>query len=147
MSKDYTISKGATPLMGYSMLCGQRLQMPLVGLLLCCFWGKVLHPQSRHHMLCFVMYDIQNNKVRKHVADYLESKGLKRIQLSVFFGELDRKVYKLVHETLLDIQVSYVNTDSLMMVPVSEDEVKSMKLIGKEVDFEFAIIRGNTMFF
>lgn len=106
-----------------------------------------LQKKPRHHMLCFVMYDIQNNKVRKHVADYLEAKGLRRIQLSVFFGEVDRKVYNLLHETLLDIQASYINTDSLMMVPVSEDEIKSMKLIGKEVDFEFAIIRKNTMFF
>lgn len=106
-----------------------------------------LAKKPRHHMLCFIMYDIENNRVRAKVAKYLEEKGLKRAQKSVFFGELDKRIYNQIHEVLLDIQSAYENTDSLLMVPVSEDEVKSMRLIGKEVDFEYAVFRGNTLFF
>lgn len=106
-----------------------------------------LQEKPRHYMLCFVMYDIENNRIRTKIAKYLEEKGLKRVQKSVFFGDIDKRVYKQVHEVLTEIQATYENTDSLMLVPVSEDEVKSMKLIGKEVDFEYAIIRKNTLFF
>lgn len=106
-----------------------------------------LTKKPKHHMLCFIMYDIENNRVRTKVAKYLEEKGLKRAQKSVFFGELDKRIYNQIHDVLLDIQSAYENTDSLMMVPVSEDEMKRMRLIGKEIDFEYAIFRGNTMFF
>jgi CRISPR-associated endonuclease Cas2 len=106
-----------------------------------------LTKKPKHHMLCFIMYDIENNRIRTKVAKYLEEKGLKRAQKSVFFGELDKRIYNQIHEVLLEIQSAYENTDSLMMVPVSEGEMKSMRLIGKEIDFEYAIFRGNTMFF
>lgn len=111
------------------------------------YYFETLQEKPRHHMLCFIMYDIENNRIRTKVAKYLEEKGLKRVQKSVFFGDIDKRIYKQVHEVLLEIQASYENSDSLMLVPVSEDEVKSMKLIGKEVSFEYAIIRQNTLFF
>lgn len=105
-----------------------------------------LAPKSIYNMLLFVMYDIENNRVRKKVADYLEAKGLKRIQKSVFFGELERKHYALLRETLLEIQASYENKDSLMLVPIAEDEFKKLYLIGKEVDFSLDLMRGSTLF-
>ncbi|MCC5917267.1 MAG: CRISPR-associated endonuclease Cas2 [Cryomorphaceae bacterium] len=111
------------------------------------FYFESLTKKPRHHMLCFIMYDIENNRIRTKVAKYLEEKGLKRAQKSVFFGELDKRIYNQIHDVLLDIQTAYENTDSLIMVPISEDELKRMRLIGKEVDFEYAIFRGNTLFF
>lgn len=106
-----------------------------------------LPPKTPYTMLLFIMYDIQSNKVRKKVADYLEAKGLKRVQYSVFFGELDRRHYQTVKETLLDIQVSYENEDSIMVVPIAEDEFRRLHLIGKEVDFELDLMRGSTLIF
>lgn len=106
-----------------------------------------LPAKTPYTMLLFIMYDIESNKVRKKVADYLEAKGLKRVQYSVFFGELDRRHYDKVKETLLDIQTSYENEDSIMVVPIAEDEFRRLHLIGKQVDFELDLMRGSTLIF
>ena len=52
--------------------------------------------KPRTDMICMVMYDIENNKVRKRIADYLQAKGLQRIQYSVFLGQVDRRIFKQI---------------------------------------------------
>ena len=41
-------------------------------------------------MLCLVVYDIPDNRVRTKVADICLDYGLQRIQFSAFLGELNR---------------------------------------------------------
>jgi len=107
----------------------------------------VYSKQSGLHMIYFVMYDIEDNKVRKEIAKYLEKKGLVRIQKSIFFGNTSRDVFNQVHQDLKEVNSVYENVDSIVLVPVSTDEIKAMKLIGSNIDFDIVMQNKNTLFF
>jgi len=103
--------------------------------------------KNHNKMLFFVMYDIANDKVRREVSDYLIQKGCVRVQKSIFFAALDRKVYNEISTTIKAVQEVYENDDSIFFVPVSTDEIRSMKVIGKNVDFDIIMGNRNTLFF
>ncbi len=98
-------------------------------------------------MLYFIMYDITNDKVRTSVAKYLERKGCLRVQKSIFFAETQRAVFNQIHSDLKEIQKLYDNQDSIFFVPVSTDQVRAMKIIGQNTDFDLVIGSKNTLFF
>lgn len=98
-------------------------------------------------MIFFVMYDIENNKVRRYIAKYLERKGCVRIQKSVFIAEGERKFYDDISTTLLTVQQAYENRDSLFVVPVSTDQLKAMKIIGQGFNRDVFANPPNTLFF
>ncbi|MEA3444485.1 MAG: CRISPR-associated endonuclease Cas2 [Bacteroidota bacterium] len=98
-------------------------------------------------MIYFVMYDIENNKVRTHIAKYLIKKGCSRVQKSIFLAETDRKTFSEIHKTLVEVQEVYDNNDSIFLVPISTDEIKSMKMIGQNIDFDMILSNRNTLFF
>lgn len=100
------------------------------------------HEPKRHTMLYFIMYDIENNKVRRLIARYLEKKGLIRIQKSIFIADTPYKEFETIRQTLKEVQEQYDNHDSILLVPISADEVRSMKIIGKNIDID--LITGNT---
>ncbi len=106
-----------------------------------------LGKKPRTAMICFIMYDITNNRIRTKVAEYLEEKGCVRVQKSIFLGQLERRVYREIQETLHTIQSSYDNNDSIFFVPVSEDEIRAMRVIGENIDMKFVLGRQNTLFF
>lgn len=87
-------------------------------------------------MTFFVMYDIASDKVRTLVAKYLERLGLSRVQKSVFMGCADTKVYDALKQNLAEVQAAYANDDSIIVIPVSADMTKSMRLIGHELDID-----------
>ena len=93
-------------------------------------------------MIFLIMYDIENDKVRTEIAKYLIRKGCTRIQKSVYMANLDKKIYNEIHQTLKEVQESYENNDSIIMIPVSSDLVRAMKIIGKNIDID--MITGNT---
>lgn len=99
------------------------------------------------NMIYFIMYDIENNKIRNHIAKYLLRKGCIRVQKSIFIADSDRKKYNELNSTLKEVQEMYENNDSIFFVPVSVDEIRAMKIIGKNVDFSMVIDTPNTMFF
>lgn len=105
-----------------------------------------LRKKPKAHMVYFVMYDIENNRVRTRISKYLEEKGLRRIQKSIFLGQTHQRDYEAIRKVLTEIQESYENSDSIIIVPVPEDLLKTMFLIGKEVDFELTLNRRNTVF-
>lgn len=98
-------------------------------------------------MLYFIMYDIENDKVRTSIAKYLKQKGCLRVQKSIFFAESERRVFNSIHSDLRHIQELYDNKDSIFMVPVSTDQVRAMKIIGQNTDFDLVIGNKNTLFF
>ncbi|MCS7017795.1 MAG: CRISPR-associated endonuclease Cas2 [Cytophagales bacterium] len=106
-----------------------------------------LKPKPIGYMLCFVMYDIEDNRIRKKIADYLVEKGLQRIQKSVFLGQLSQKVYQEIYQTMHALQAAYENEDTIIIVPVAEQDLRSMRLIGREIDMEITLGRANTLFF
>jgi CRISPR-associated endonuclease Cas2 len=99
------------------------------------------------HMLFFIMYDIEHNKIRTHIAKYLLRKGCHRVQKSIFLAQLTRKTYEEIHQTLKEIQETYDNHDSIFLVPIAEDELRAMRVVGKNLDFELITDKKNTLFF
>lgn len=98
-------------------------------------------------MICFILYDISNNKIRTHIAKYLEEKGCFRVQKSVFMAQLNRKLYLDIVSSITAIQEGYDNSDSVFFVPVSEDEIRGMKIIGKNLNFDLILRRKHTLVF
>ena len=78
-------------------------------------------------MLFFVMYDIESNKVRQQIAKYLLKMGCFRVQRSIFLAELDPEKYERIRSDLTEVQSYYDNHDSILIVPVSTELIKSMK--------------------
>lgn len=98
-------------------------------------------------MLFFVMYDIESNKVRQQIAKYLLKMGCFRIQRSIFLAELNSEKYERIRSDLTEVQSYYDNHDSILIVPVSTELVKSMKIIGKSIDVDIIMRTKNTLFF
>lgn len=98
-------------------------------------------------MLFFVMYDIESNKVRYQVSKYLLKLGCFRIQRSIFLAELNPEKYEQIRSDLTEVQAFYENHDSILIVPVSTDLLKSMKIIGKSIDVDIIMRTRNTLFF
>ena len=99
------------------------------------------------NMLFFVMYDISSNKVRNQVVKYLIQKGCTRVQRSIFLADLDTKVYNEIREDLAAVQQAYENEDSILIVPLSTDYLKSMKIIGQNIDIDVITKCKHTLFF
>lgn len=99
------------------------------------------------NMLFFVMYDIESNKVRRQVVKYLEKKGCFRVQKSIFLADLSNKLYDEIRRDLAEVQAAYDNNDSILVVPVSTDMLRSMKIIGQQIELDVIMHTKNTLFF
>lgn len=98
-------------------------------------------------MIFFIMYDIENNKVRTHIAKYLKKKGCVRVQKSIFLASTERIVFNEIHTTIKEVQEVYDNNDSVFFVPVSVDQLRAMKIVGQSINYELIIGSKNTLFF
>ena len=99
------------------------------------------------NMLFFVMYDISSNKVRNLVVKYLIKQGCTRIQKSIFLADLDSKTYEQIKTDLTEVQAAYENKDSILVVPLSTDYLKAMKVIGQNIDVDIITHAKSTLFF
>ena len=99
------------------------------------------------NMLFFVMYDIESNKVRRHIAKYLIKKGCTRIQRSIFLADLSSILYEEIKKDLAEVQAMYENSDSILIVPISVNYLESMKIIGQNLDIDIIAHKKNTLFF
>ncbi|MGC8866165.1 MAG: CRISPR-associated endonuclease Cas2 [Bacteroidales bacterium] len=102
-------------------------------------------PQKAEEMTFWIMYDIEDNKIRRYIARYLEKKGFLRVQKSVFLARAERNDFKEIAEALREVNQLYENHDSIILIPVSTDELHAMHLIGKEIGIEAYEKRPNTM--
>ena len=93
------------------------------------------------------MYDIESDKVRYHIAKYLERKGCPRIQRSIFLADLDKTVYDQIKNDLAEVQSLYDNHDSIIVCPVSTDQLQAMKIIGEDLNIDIITHSRNTLFF
>lgn len=99
------------------------------------------------NMLFFVMYDIESDKVRRYVVKYLQRKGCTRVQRSIFLADLDTAVYEEIKKDLAEVQAAYENEDSILVVPISTDYLKAMKIIGQNINIDIITHTRNTLFF
>ncbi|GIV39388.1 MAG: hypothetical protein KatS3mg033_1188 [Thermonema sp.] len=104
-------------------------------------------PTKIFSMLFVVMYDIQDNRIRTAIARYLIEHGMVRIQKSVYLGNLPPQTYKQISEDLQAVNEMYENQDSILVLPLSRDELRSMKVIGKELQIDLMLGNNNTFFF
>ncbi len=104
-------------------------------------------PEKRVTMNYLIMYDIENNKVRTRVSKYLESKGCIRIQKSVFLVNTLAREFQEIYLTLCDVQSYYENEDSILLVPFNTSDIRSMKIIGKNLNIELITEKPSTLFF
>lgn len=100
-----------------------------------------------NHMLFFVMYDIESTKVRNQIVKYLLKNGCTRVQKSIFLADLPFNDYEQIRNDLAEVQQCYENNDSILIVPISTDYLKSMKIIGQSIDIDLIMKSKNTMFF
>lgn len=103
--------------------------------------------KNEFNMLYFVMYDIRSNKVRKLISNYLINKGCHRVQKSIFLGQTHINIFNNIKKTLATIQASYHNQDSILVVPINNDLLNSMKIIGKDINIDIINNNKNTLFF
>lgn len=103
--------------------------------------------KNKNRMLFFVMYDIGSNKVRTLVHKYLKRKGCTPIQESIFLADLAVDVYNEIKDDLAAVQSSYDNDDSIIILPVSTDYLRMMKVIGKNLDVDVITHSRSTLFF
>ena len=98
-------------------------------------------------MICFIMYDITSNKVRTLIAKFLLKKGCIRVQKSIFMANMPSDEVQDIAQKLSEIQKMYDNNDSILIVPLSEDYARAIKIIGQEVDIDLILHSKNTLFF
>lgn len=103
--------------------------------------------RPKTNMLYFVMYDIESNKVRRNVAKYLLRMGCTRVQESIFLADTPREKYEKIRDDLIKVQAMYENQDSILVVPISTDMLRSMKVIGKSINLDIITQSVNTLFF
>ncbi len=104
-------------------------------------------PRKSTDMLFFVMYDIESNKVRRYVVKYLERKGCTRVQKSIFLANLSMEKYQDIRNDLAEVQAAYANEDSILIVPITTDYLRSMKVIGQNIDVDVITRTQSTLFF
>lgn len=104
-------------------------------------------PKKDGKMLFFVMYDIENNKVRRYIVKYLEKKGCSRIQKSIFLGNLDTQIVNQIKQDLAEVQSAYDNYDSILVVPITAEYLRSMKIIGQNINLDIIMQTKNALFF
>jgi CRISPR-associated endonuclease Cas2 len=110
-------------------------------------WFKNQKHKNSEEMYCFILYDVENNKIRRILAKFLEKKGCIRIQKSVFFAKVHRKLYQEIKQIITELQLCYDNHDTIIMLPVGEDMLNSMNCIGKNFDFELLTQSKHTIIF
>ena len=96
-------------------------------------------------MLFFVMYDIEDHKVRLHVSKYLIKQGCTRVQKSIFLGSADVKRYNKIADTLREVNEMYQNGDSIMVLPVTKDNMTQLSVIGKDLDYRMVVSPPNVL--
>lgn len=99
------------------------------------------------NMIFFVMYDIEDNKVRTQIFKYLQRMGCYRVQRSVFLADLPNSKYDQIRRDLTEVQAAYENNDSILVVPISTDYLTAMKIIGQTIDIDIITNKKNTLFF
>ena len=103
--------------------------------------------KRKDRMLFFVMYYIESDKVRRLVVKYLIREGCTRIQKSIFLADRPVATYNKIKSDLAEVQAVYDNEDSIIVLPVTTDYLRMMKVIGKNIDVDIITHNKNTLFF
>jgi CRISPR-associated protein Cas2 len=73
--------------------------------------------------------------------------GCYRIQKSIFLANLSMEKYEQIKGDMVMVQSLYENHDSIIVCPVSSDILRSMKIIGQNINLDVITQNKNTLFF
>lgn len=104
-------------------------------------------PKKPLTMVYLIMYDIENDKIRNRIARYLERNGCVRIQKSVYVARSQPRQFQQIHDTLREVQSYYDNEDSILLIPANQNDLRAMRIIGKQLYLETLLDPPNTLFF
>jgi len=95
-------------------------------------------------MICWVMYDIKNDKARTKIAKACQQSGLYRVQYSVFLGTIDAdrkdELYLRIEELMNE------DVDSVYIFPMSKDELQDTELLGQAFDKDMVTDEVKSLF-
>lgn len=92
--------------------------------------------RNSKNMIFFVMYDIENDKIRTLISKYLIAQGCTRIQNSIFIADTSKERMDAIVKDLTNVQQTYDNNDSIIVTPMSQVNFESMYIIGKQINME-----------
>ncbi len=96
-------------------------------------------------MIVWVLYDIEENKIRNKVAKLCKQAGLYRVQFSVFLGTLEDN-----EKDTLELQITDIinqEKDSVYIFPMSKNELQQTSLIGQAFDKKLVTDQVKALFF
>lgn len=100
------------------------------------------------YSLCMVMYDVSDGYIRKCISDRLKRKGFKRLQMSVYMGCLladDMNELKTeLHTTISELGE---NSDSVIIIPITNDTLAIMSFYGNSIDLRELTDKNKVLFF
>lgn len=88
-------------------------------------------------MLAWILYDISENKIRNRIAGVCKDYGFIRYQKSVFCGESNERVLKILVSRISDeMQSSEEKEDSVLVFSVCDTCMKNRLEVGRKIDPE-----------
>ena len=96
-------------------------------------------------MICWVIYDIKEDKTRSRIAKSCKQAGLYRVQYSVFLGTLNanqKDELELICEDLID-----PDEDRVYIFPMNKQELKDTVLLGQAFDKKMITDEIHALFF
>lgn len=96
-------------------------------------------------MLTWFIYDITSDKTRRKIIKVAETKGLYRVQKSVFLGNIESNVLDEI--TLKSKELINPETDSLYVFPLCEKDFKNVILLGQAFDKKMVNDEIKALFF
>ncbi|HOG48902.1 MAG TPA: CRISPR-associated endonuclease Cas2 [Anaerolineae bacterium] len=80
-------------------------------------------------MRCLLVYDIESDRLRAKIADVCLDYGLKRIQLSSFFGELSRNRQEEIMQRIS--RTLGRNEGNVQLFPICEKDLALRRIIDR----------------
>ena len=81
-------------------------------------------------MILLIAYDIQENRIRYKVADYLLYEGFDRIQKSVFVGSVPSHYKASIESRILEfLDKSESRSDSFICIPLNKKVINSNNFV------------------
>ena len=96
-------------------------------------------------MICWVLYDITDDKARAKVAKACKQAGLYRVQYSTFLGTLDANTKDSLEVQLEDLIDP--DTDKVYLFPMNKQELKDTVLLGQAFDKKLVTDEVRSLFF
>ncbi|MGF6907599.1 CRISPR-associated endonuclease Cas2 [Fusobacterium sp. PH5-44] len=86
-------------------------------------------------MKMIVTYDIITNKIRNRIIHLLHDNNFRRMQFSLFVGDISEKKYKILVEKAEKIIDN--KNDSLYFFSICEEDFANCECLGKKLNINF----------